>query len=99
MTRQDLFMSDSMSMDEKVELFFDAINEQVIVALLINPEFFEVLKESTNGNLSIESETGLAEHAEFITLDGVRVFIKDMRDEFKIINSEDEFNIFIKDAC
>ncbi len=98
MVRQDIFMSDSMSMDDKVELFFDAINEQVVVAILVNPDFFEILKLQSEDNLSIESQTGFAENAEVITLNGVRVFVKPMRDEFKIINTEDEFNIFIKDA-
>jgi hypothetical protein len=98
MVRQDIFMSDSMSMDDKVELFFDTINEQVAVAILVNPDFFEVLKEQNHGDLTIDGDSAYAENADAITLDGVRVFVKHMRDEFKVINTEDEFNLFVKDA-
>ncbi|ACF13428.1 hypothetical protein Ctha_0963 [Chloroherpeton thalassium ATCC 35110] len=97
MPRHDLSLSNSMNMDDKIELFFDAINEQAVVAVVVNPDFFEEIKQQACDGFSYEGQSLIVDTADAITFQGVRVFVKSMRDEFKIINTEEEFDLFVSE--
>jgi len=98
MPRQDISLTGSMGMDNKVELFFDALNEQAVVAVVINPDFFEEIKSQASEHFSYAGQSIIADSAESMTFQGVQVFVKPMRDEFKVINTEREFDLFVAES-
>lgn len=97
MQKQSLSLSESLSQEQQIEAFFTALNERLVVAIVVRPSFFEALKEKASEFIKSNSDASVADTANELTFDGVQLFIKNMRDDFRIINSEEEFNIFIKE--
>lgn len=97
MQKLNLNISESLTQEQKIEAYFDAANQKLVVALAVNPKFFEELKSQVGELIKSNSDATFADNAKELTFDGIQLFIKDMRDDFKLINSEEEFNIVVKE--
>jgi hypothetical protein len=92
-----LALSDSLSQEQKIEAFFDAVNQRMVVAIAVSPSFFEALKAKAGEFIKSGADDSVADTAKELTFDGVQLFIKNMRDDFRLINSEEEFDHFVKE--
>lgn len=97
MQKLNLNLSESLTQEQQVEAYFDTVNQKLVVALAVNPKFFEELKAQVGELIQSNPDALFADNARALTLDGIQLFIKDMRDDFKIINSEEEFKIVVKE--
>lgn len=107
MMRRDMFIPETLTADEKMSLFFSAINEQPANAVVVNPVFFEEVKKSAKGltEYTVREEHSEAEQmiqdaievlykyedivaytSEPATVEGVKVFVKPISNEFKLYN-------------
>lgn len=97
MQKLNLNLSESLTQEQKAEAYFDTTNQKLVVALAVNPKFFEELSAQLGEFIKSNPDALFADNARALTLDGIQLFIKDMRDDFKIINSEDEFKMVVKE--
>lgn len=97
MQKLNLNLSESLVQEQNIEAYFDAANQKLVVALAVNPKFFEALKAQVGELIKSSPDAAFADDARELTFNGIQLFIKDMGDDFKIINSEDEFNIIIRE--
>jgi len=44
MQKLNLNLSESLTQEQQVEAYFDTVNQRLVVALAVNPKFFEELK-------------------------------------------------------
>lgn len=97
MQKLNLNLSESLTQEQKAEAYFDTTNQKLVVALAVNPKFFEELSAQLGEFIKSNPDALFADNARALTFDGIQLFIKDMRDDFKIINSEDEFKMIVKE--
>ncbi|MDW8466347.1 MAG: hypothetical protein RML35_09290 [Chloroherpetonaceae bacterium] len=97
MQKLELKLSEQLTEEQKIEAYFNEVNRRLVVAIALSPAFFDAIQQQASELLRTSSESPFADDAETLTFDGVQVFIKQMGDDFKIINSEEEFNLLIKE--
>lgn len=106
--RRDMFIPETLSADEKVSLFFSAINDRPASAVVVNPTLFEEVRKSardfvepmilnddrSEAMLMIQEaievlykyEDIVAYTEEPVTVDGIKVFVKPISNEFRLYN-------------
>lgn len=97
MQKLELKLSEQLTEEQKIEAYFDEVNRRLVVALAFSPAFFEAIKKQAGELLYASPDSPFADTANALTFNGVQLFIKQMGDDFKIINSEEEFNLLIKE--
>jgi hypothetical protein len=96
MKKLDLNLSQTLTQHQKVEAYFDSVNNQIVIALVVNPAFYDELKKEAGSLIKSSDDAIFADSAKALTFDGVQLFIKDMKDDFKLIQSEEEFKIIVQ---
>jgi hypothetical protein len=97
MQKLNLSVDASLTEDQKIEAYYDTVNHRLVVAVVVSPKFFEAIQKQASELIKYSPDDALiADNTPKLTIDGVQLFIKNMRDDFKLINSEEEFNLIVK---
>ncbi|NTW49293.1 MAG: hypothetical protein HGB19_06115 [Chlorobiales bacterium] len=76
MMRHDMFIPEMLTADEKVSLFFSAINDQPANAVVVSPIFFEEVKKSTKGFVETTDQESDHSETDRMILDAIEVLYK-----------------------
>lgn len=76
MMRRDMFIPEMLTADEKMSLFFSAIQDQPANAVVVNPMFFEDVKKSAAGFVGSTPKKESLTEAEQMIQDAIEVLYK-----------------------